>query len=227
MEAAVNRTHARPMPYYTVLEALQAARGCGLCELEAAKLKHYFEVLFYENVNDGGIRAELVRARGYCRAHADHVLSCRNGLGTAILYQDQVRLALEFLESMEHSPWHRLFSSRVSDWKNHAECPACRMLSEVRDLYSGIMARWLHDPEMKEAFAGSPGCCVEHALAVADRIARRAVRREFVAAQREKYTSLLHELEEFVRKQDYRYRNEPAGSEVDSWQRAVRMMAGA
>ena len=39
------------MGYFDVLEALQKAKVCALCELEARSMRRYLDNLLYENVN--------------------------------------------------------------------------------------------------------------------------------------------------------------------------------
>ena len=47
-----------------------------------------------------------------------------------------------------------------------------------------------------------------------------------VAAQRAVWERLNGELEEFLRKSDYRFQKEPFGAEKDSWQRAISAISG-
>ena len=53
---------------------------------------------------------------------------------------------------------------------------------------------------------------------------RRA--RVFIESERRSLDNLLDELDEFIRKQDYRFADEKIGAEGDSWMRAIRMIAG-
>ena len=41
-----------------------------------------------------------------------------------------------------------------------------------------------------------------------------------------RYTLLADELDEFIRKRDYRFAREPSGSERDSWVRAIEALSG-
>jgi hypothetical protein len=84
----------------------------------------------------------------------------------------------------------------------------------------------LNEPEFRDALEGSAGLCVPHFLSALDRVEDQASRDLLVAIQEAKFTDLRHDLEEFCRKNDYRFRDEGFGKEADSWLRAVRMMAG-
>jgi len=48
-----------------------------------------------------------------------------------------------------------------------------------------------------------------------------------VNAQRRIWERLLAQLSEFIRKNDYRFRDEPVGEEGDAWLRAIAALAGA
>jgi hypothetical protein len=47
-----------------------------------------------------------------------------------------------------------------------------------------------------------------------------------VEKQGKKYQSLSEELGEFIRKLDYRFSQEPKGSETDSWKRVIEQFSG-
>jgi acetylornithine deacetylase/succinyl-diaminopimelate desuccinylase-like protein len=83
--------------YYTVLDALKAAKECPLCALEAGAIHGYFDAILYEAVNDPKVRAELVRSKGYCHRHAHYLTDMRDSFGIAILYQDQLQLFKDVL----------------------------------------------------------------------------------------------------------------------------------
>ena len=52
------------LPYFSVLEAIQKAKGCFLCELEVEGTRRHLGNILYEFVNDVDGRATLVRSRG-------------------------------------------------------------------------------------------------------------------------------------------------------------------
>lgn len=209
-------------PYYRLLEALRAVEGCALCQLEATAMHQYFQALLYENVNDPGVRIALQRARGYCHRHAHQVLGLANGLATAILYGDQVKLFLDFLTRLTGLLGRR----RPCSWASPADCPACRVQQADRRRFVGILLDGLADDQMRTAFEAGPGLCVPHFLLVLESADGEA-RRQLVAVQQDKYQALLKDLEEFRRKHDYRYSRESFGRCADAWRRAVRMMVGA
>ena len=223
----MKRKPEKHLPYFTVLEAFQKAKGCALCELEAATTHRYLDFLLYESVNDPGVRENLLRSRGYCLRHAHLLLGFQNGLGTAILYQDQVRLFLDFLAGLQGLSAKVLRKGASAGWARHETCPACRLQIEGRQYHADVLLEGLAHEEMRAAFESSPGLCVPHFLLALDRT-RDAERQQFlVGVQEKRFKELLAELREFCRKHDYRFSGEGFGKEGDSWIRAVKMLTGS
>ncbi|MCD6404220.1 MAG: hypothetical protein J7M19_00155 [Planctomycetes bacterium] len=213
-------------PFFVVLEALQESDGCALCQLEAQAVHQYLDTLLYENVTNAGVRRKLVRSRGFCHRHACEVLAFSKGLGTGLIYQDQLRVFLRFLGGIDRRPEGLFPASAPGRWGRHAECPACRIQEESRRRYVRVLARSLGEAEMTKAFEDSAGLCVPHFLLVWQAARGVKLRQRIREAQQAKMSGLLKELEEFCRKQDYRFKDEPFGAEANSWIRAVRMMVG-
>jgi hypothetical protein len=213
------------LPYYHVLDGLKRADQCPLCTLESESLRRYVDAFLYEGVNDPGIRAGLILSKGYCARHAELLLSFRNGLGTAILYRDQVRIFLRLLESLAGaSP--RGAAREVSAYVLHAECPLCRHEQELRRHYAATLAEDLGHEVMRGAFQSSPGLCVFHFLLALGTTESEKACRFLIETERQECRDLLHDLGEFCGKHDYRYTHEGFSKEADSWARAARMIAG-
>lgn len=215
--------------YFEVLEAVQKAKGCPLCHLEADRMQRHLDSLLYEFVNDPGVRKELAQSKGFCQRHAQEIVKVEgpHALGIAILYRDQVEQFLIFLQSLKEPTttyfWDR---KRKTSWESSEPCPACRLQVEQRLRYIEVMVRSLNDDEFREAYRISAGLCVPHFISVLDRTQTPAARDLLIAIQEARFGSLKHDLEEFCRKNDYRFRDEGFEKEADSWLRAVRMFVG-
>jgi len=222
----MKKKHERHLPYFELLDALKKAKGCPLCELEVEGMRRYFDSLLYENVNDGGVRKQLLRSRGYCPRHCSFLLGFKNRLGIAILYKDQIDLFSRFLQKPGGSL--KKFSLRKGKpkWKPGARCPACMVQLQDRKRYLDILLERFSEPEMCSAYDASKGLCVPHLLIALDSAKRLAVRRHLIETQRTKLEELSAELEDFCRKHDYRFSDETRGKERDSWVRAVEKTVG-
>jgi hypothetical protein len=215
------------MPYFTVLEAFKKAKGCAFCELEADAAHRRLDSLLYESVNDPGVRDDLLRSRGYCPRHAHLLLGFGDGLGTAILYRDQVRLFLEFLGGIRKEKARLLKDRPSARWQRHAFCPACRLQFEEREFHIDILLQGLDDADLRAAFESSPGLCVPHFFLVLEKARGEARCRYLAEMQEKRFGLLLADLDEFYRKSDYQARKEGFGQERDSWVRAVKMLTGS
>lgn len=213
------------IPYYELIDALRNADRCPLCDIEANSVKRYFESLLHENVNDPGVRDALANSHGYCHRHAHYLRNHGNGLGIAILYQDQIALFLQLLKHFEGIA-SKVTRKGVSSWLRSDSCPACRVQNDCCTHYCNTLVKWLHDQEMQNALNSSRGFCVPHFLKLLDTPMDAGIRAFLIEKQRAQMSLLLGELQEFHRKHDYRFGHEGFGSESDSWSRAIKMMVG-
>jgi hypothetical protein len=140
-------------------------------------------------------------------------------LGTALIYRDAITAALRDLES---PPSRGLFGTRTP---REAPCIACRAELDAQDRYLDALVESLSEPGIVTALAGSDGLCLPHTRRAVERGGKRAeplsLRARAVAEQ------MLVELDEVIRKEDYRYTHEPrTDAEKTAGRRAVAWTAG-
>lgn len=206
-----------------MLEELRGEGRCAFCSLEHRALTGYFEGLLYEKVTDPGIRSALVKSRGFCPRHAHVLVNFGDGLGTAILYVDQIELRLKLLEQHGHNRGKpRARSARTGD----DPCPACRTEARLRAAHVRTLLQGLGDPEMSGAFAASVGLCFPHFSAALEEARDPDVRKELIRVQKEKMQTLLSLLKELIDRYDYRHIGAGFAEEKDSWLRAVDTVSG-
>ena len=223
----MKKTPQKHMTYFNVLETFEHAGCCALCALELHSMRRYLDNLLYENVNDTGVRGNLAGSRGYCPRHAHMLLKFADGLGTAILYRDQVLVTLEFLQGQTNGFTKLDRANKLREFTTPRDrCSACVMQARDRQRYISTFLEWFDEPEMRQAFDAGPGLCVPHLLLVLEQVRNTASREYLIAAHIDKYAGLANQLDEFIGKHDYRFCDEPLGDEKDSWQRVVNMMVG-
>lgn len=213
--------------YYVILEALASTSTCAFCDLETQSLLRYFDHVIYEMVNDPKVRLGLNHSKGYCHRHAQMLLiNCRSAFGLATLYQAQVDSFIEYL-----SQWMNKFQARVSKnqahpWFMHEGCPACQFQTECRSRHIAVFQEWMHEQSIREAFEHSAGFCIPHFLLALKGIKKRTDRLFMIQHQQHKMEALSRQIQEFLRKHDYRFSNKTMGIENDSWQRAITLVVG-
>ena len=222
--------------HYELLDALDRP-GCALCRLATRSVLEYFASLGHEQVNDVTLRDELRAANGFCPRHAwlFHE-SSGNRLGVAIVYRDLLHHALERglggggafdRGGLGRRLGRLLGAGKAAHPAPTATCAACRFERDAEERYGGALLEHLMDADVRERYARSPGFCLPHLS--------RALTREGPAADRawlrtdaeRRLRGLISELDEYIRKHDYRFRQEGFGDEKDAPERAVARLAGS
>jgi hypothetical protein len=218
----VSSTGPRDTTAFEVREALSEP-GCAICRLALRSVVRLMTSIAYEQVNDIGMRNELRRAHGFCNQHAFQWLrEARSVLGTALIYRDVLQSAMHELESRGD-----LLRSFARRGQRERGCPACRTQSEAEARYvETLLALVADDAGARSALEASDGLCRRHALA-AVRLGRAGS--EHVAQRtRQVVEALVHDLDEIIRKEDYRFRHEArTEDERTAPARAIGWAAGA
>lgn len=229
------RSHTKHLAYFAFMEALEG-EGCPLCFLVLRALERYFDGLVYEKVNDPGIRDALRASQGFCAAHGEMLRAARSALGSAIIHRDLLNTLVRRLERESRPPPSPTDWLRALVHTNHAQqetvlggadlCPACIYAHEMEQNYVDTLLDNWGDESLQGAFRHSAGLCQAHLRMVLGRATDPAVFEAIKAVQLEIWRGLLGELDEFIRKQDYRFSDEPIGDEGTSWSRAINLVSG-
>ncbi len=129
-----------------------------------------------------------------------------------------------------------IIKEKVQRWASlRKHCPACRSVDFFVKLYADELVDALdgEDHGIVELFKASRGMCVPHYSTVICSLDERLpgsrkgpVARQIVEVQLKNMRRLNLELSEFIRKHDYRFSNEPWGTEQDVVPRAVMKLSG-
>ncbi len=106
-------------------------------------------------------------------------------------------------------------------------CPACRLWAAQERLYLTVLLEEWGDTELSSAFAESEGLCLPHVARLINDHASHLNLPAILTAQQALMQALHADLQEFIRKQDYRFSKEPFGREANAWQRVVSFFIGA
>lgn len=235
------------MSTFTLHKFLEACRqsGCPVCRVEERGVERYLENQFYENVNSPRWRDRLRGSLGFCREHAWLAVDRRLGdaLGFSILYRDVINTVLKKLEeegTSARSSGH--WTSRLRQVPEGARtlvvriltaltplktCPVCEHRDELRDSILSALVKALEKPDVTTALQTSDGLCFPHLRAALERIRDASSCELLLSMHREKLEELRAELDEFIRKSDYREIEAGFGSEGDAWLRAVARVGGS
>jgi hypothetical protein len=183
--------------YHELLEAFSEP-GCAVCRRAEEAVDDAIAGFLHEHVNDPGFRAELRASHGFCHAHAWRVVRRHDILGTALLY----RLLLT-----QPPPRRR------------SRCRLCAAHDSGVDAAVDLLTHRQSQRALLQALRASDGLCDEH-------FERVRSLPGFEDAQRVARERLLADLDELIRKQDYRFAHEPDAGEAQAWKRAVAAVNG-
>ena len=195
---------------------------CPVCVLTRRSVERQVRAFFTEFVNDPAARSRFRQSRGFCPLHTPLLSELGDALGVAILYAD---LADRTRERWQAAPTRRFpFTQKASPpTASLAPCPACTAEADAERRYTQALAAGLERDTVWSRIEASHGLCAAHTemVLLSAKPVPAARLRELESRRLEK---LQGELEEIVRKNDYRFRGEAWGAERDAWQRALQKL---
>ncbi len=242
------RRGSQSFSYYEVIDAC-AETGCPLCRLGQASANRHLTSLIYDSVNDVDLRATLRDSLGYCKEHA--WLLPRAGdsapLGIAVIHRDLLNTIHKLLGESAYDKSRRSSLRSVMTGvmglddgpereptvakylSEKAQCPACERRNEAEKLALKSISEALAkaDTDMTAALQQSDGFCLLH-LRMALEAARNPEAFEaLVTITQQQLATLIGNLDEFIRKNDHRFRHETiSDDERASWRVALQRVAG-
>ena len=214
------------------LERAFKKKGCALCHLEYKAVKHFLDSILYESVNDPEIRERTRAALGFCNRHAWQMRHIGgNALGTAFLQ----RTALDEWQKQLDRVGAPNGKTRIEKYREEvaaanqatAPCLGCQQQAEIEKRHIETFLAALVEPDFRQLVRGSGGLCRVHFSAACLMGNDPHALGMLIEIQGEINRGLLGELDEFIRKSDYRFVAEGFGAEGDSWIRAIECLSGA
>ncbi len=232
----------KPLGYFDIKNAL-SENGCPVCRLETAAADAAIETLLWESVNDVPTRAHLNASRGFCRTHAAKMVRNGAALGVSIMMRDVMHTVAEILAAgtFQGSPGlamrqklpvfnHAVNPATAELVKNlspQAECPICTEAQAAGTRYlRTLVENFTGADSLAEDYRRSDGLCLPHFQQALNFVTDAGTFAALTDAQLHIWRQLTDQLDEFVRKSDYRFQREKMGRESDAWQRALAAISG-
>lgn len=219
--------------YQTLLYAC-TQEGCPLCRLTQESIRRYLESWKYELFTDVDVRKELQRTQGFCHNHTWQLVQLGATLPLAQAYRDIITDLTEQLQkvSSTNAPstpglLRRFFESGSK--RETEQCPACRQTEEAERRYIHTLRKALLHTEFYQQLAASNGLCLHH-FYLSCELKMSDTHGDWLTPLRKAQLACLQrldqELQEMIRKHDYRFRDEVRGSEMSAWKKAAGIIAG-
>ncbi len=227
----MDKTTSLP-PLLAKLREAMSEWGCPLCRLAARAEKTFLDSLNYERVLDLKTRAALKASRGLCAAHSRQWQNLQgSALSVAIVYRVAV---LDLLRDTDPATAKRGFmrqdrapNQTAQALEANGACLACEQGTDAAQRFADVLLKDLASVETQTLLRGCGGLCLPHLRMALRRPEDGKAHKLLLEVQRAAWQTLLAEIEEFIRKNDYRFRDEKlSAAESDSWIRAIDALVG-
>ena len=237
MEAVVPATSK----FVGELQMACQSEGCPVCRVLTQYEQRYWEGLLYEQVNDGGVRAALRAARGFCAVHTQAFAMLPGApFAGAIITTDLLTTLLQLTQEGRRTsvpiwqqwlPWHMVAqkTALARRLRPRRPCPACEHMAQLAGQVVATLVRALEQEQFARAFNSSDGLCLPHMMqAISLPSLPPAAREELLVRQRTIWQRLADRLAAFVQQHDYRW-GSAVGLEHDQvhWRHALTALSGA
>jgi len=205
--------------------------GCILCRLIWQQTRRYLQTWKDELFTDVDVREELRHSQGFCHTHTWQLAQMGASLPLAQAYRDILSDAAELLASEQGAETRRprWFESRRTSI-DRAPCPACQHKNQTLARLVTTLREALPDPPFYPLFIASHGLCLPHFQLTCTQQPLNKTEAWLPQLRQAQLACLQRvdeQLTELIRKHDYRFKDEPHGDEMISWQRAAGLVAGA
>lgn len=231
------------IPYYNELHDALTQPGCAFCRLLDKAANVQIDSMLWERVNDPKNQEVLKQSRGYCHHHGWMLVRSGAALSITILMKSVMDTLIDVLArhdgtQIEDLPLHQLrhalnlphtepTAQLVAELSPQVACPICTDLQKLEHGYASTLLDHLTGPDSLAAtFEQSAGLCLLHFRRVLLVAMPGEALNTLLAIQQTIWQQLHDELAEFVRKNDYRFSDEPVGEEGNAWRRALAVISG-
>ncbi len=215
---------------------------CPFCNMFDILEKESIEYILGPAYMTDTIRLETDKV-GFCEKHIAQMHEKQNSLGLALMLYTHLQKINSDLDREINSLYsqkskkrilgkNRKTGNSVSSYLNNItnSCFVCNRINNTFDRYTDtFFYMWKSDPQMKEIVKNSRGFCLKHFSLIIEKGETALSSDEYndflktvFSLQKENMKRLEDEVEWFINKFDYRYKDEPWKTSKDALPRAVK-----
>jgi len=217
--------------------------GCPVCVVTLEAMERVMDTWQYEGFTDAENRQTLRHAQGFCPRHTWQLTHLSVAFQLAVVYHDLLAEVLQemgpnpaLLSPHEQSKPKRRRARLPLTWRKTAKaesakpsyehCPFCL---QQREIEVNLVETWitlLVSEPFRQELGHRSGLCLPHFVQARKAAGSEEQRDLLLTCQYTHVQWLQKEIQELIRKHDYRFLHEPAGEEMTSWRRAATFFVG-
>lgn len=216
---------------------------CPLCEVEKKMENSFMDVLFDDMLMTPYFAVKLQQYT-FCREHFRKLYIYKDKLGLALIVNNFLQCQKEELQSAKVTKTNgKTLSYKIKNFfmqkknnevKKQKECYLCHKIYEnIPDYIEVLIKLWSKNSDFKDLYSRRRGHCLRHfnlLMEDSEKYLTEKSREEFksitVNLQLNNTNRLIEELDWFVRKYDYRYKEEPWKNSKDALPRCINKLVG-
>jgi len=224
-----------------VNRALQQ-KGCPICRLCREHLEKQWFWFFSESYAGGSGVSKYIGHWGFCKDHSRMIARVGPKWQKSAIYNWIIEAHLPKLQKLQRGIEElprpgNIISRRMSQRSVRkllrevvptGDCLFCESSGQTARYYAAMLLENLGDPEVGRLYENSDGLCMQHFFLTVEGADFRHVPQlnELIKKLIRGLQELVNDFEEFFRKGDYRFSDEPKGREQTAWIRAMTRLIG-
>ncbi len=232
---------------YPILEAFKENTECPFCLMRKQLDDESVEYMMGPSYMEDDIRMETNKL-GFCATHYGRLYQNQNRLGLALMLHTHVQTINEKLPGLVKGALDKsgaskgLFGKKKSEDNALADfltrtAESCYICNRVDNTFSRYVDTFFYmlkkDNEAKDMVKNSKGFCLEHLALLLTEGEKKLNAKEYegflqlvLPIQTDKMKALEEDLDWFIKKFDYLYRNEPWKNAQDAVPRGLEKIGG-
>jgi hypothetical protein len=217
-------------------------KGCPICRICEEDLEKQWFWFFSESYAEGSGVGRYISHWGFCKEHSTIIARVGPKWQKSAIYNSVIKAYLPKLEKVERglqefAQARNIISRKMSrrsvrkllrEVVPTGDCLFCESSRRTARYYTAMLLKGLSDAEVRRLYENSDGLCMQHFFLAVEDADFRHVRQlsELIKKQIRVLRELVNDFEEFFRKGDYRFCDEPKGREQTAWIRAMSRLIG-
>lgn len=229
-----------------VNEALEQDGECLFCTLNKKLESDILNYILGPSYMEEDIRGETDKL-GFCKKHYAQMYGEQNRLGVALMVDTHLKHVREELKKLldaeqAQKPVKKGLFKKADEGESVAQayltelensCYACnRMNARMKSYIDTFFHLWKREPEFKEKIQNSKGFCLEHFNMVLGEGKKRLDAAKYAELlsviaplELKQLDTIQEDVDWFIRKFDYRFKDEPWKNSKDALPRAIQRLS--